>query len=284
VFTEHIQYLTFLPLPFVPAFISGMHPKAALDRAKEILLLLPPAEQLRLEYILIYLRAACHKNAGLNAESKMLVPFANGGRNPEFVNWCIQQIRAYYPGGAQNTQFPGGGQPAQGPIDFNAFGASLTNGLSTGMAAAILVAQQLATPLQATKAKEGWTALEQEQILKVMGRAANEDFLATVPSIWQEFIAEGKTADAVERVLRGRFRVDADDPDAPDVTPYISRRSALDIIAGRFAPQELTMEGVIHGIMPLAFVPRSGWEQHDANQDDEDEDRATFITTETPAG
>jgi hypothetical protein len=81
-------------------------------------------------------------------------------------------------------------------------------------------------------------------------------------------------------VLRGRFRRDTDDPDAPDVTPYISRRSAQEIVKGSFAPQDLTMEGTIHGIMPLAFAPRSGAEQYDAFQDDDDEDKATYISTE----
>jgi hypothetical protein len=93
-------------------------------------------------------------------------------------------------------------------------------------------------------------------------------------------ITEDKTALAVERVLKSKFRRDADDPDAPDVTPYISRRMASDIIAGQFAPQDLTMEGTIHGIMPLAFVPRSSVEQYEAFQDDDDEDRATYISTE----
>jgi hypothetical protein len=32
--------------------------------------------------------------------------------------------------------------------------------------------------------------------------------------------------------------------------------------------------------MPLAFVPRSGAEQYEALQDDEDEDRATYVSTE----
>jgi hypothetical protein len=36
----------------------------------------------------------------------------------------------------------------------------------------------------------------------------------------------------------------------------------------------------IHGIMPLAFVPRSAVDQYDAYQDNEDEDRATYISTE----
>jgi hypothetical protein len=34
--TQHmVQYLTFLPIPFVPAFIDRMHPKAALNQAKK---------------------------------------------------------------------------------------------------------------------------------------------------------------------------------------------------------------------------------------------------------
>jgi hypothetical protein len=93
-------------------------------------------------------------------------------------------------------------------------------------------------------------------------------------------VRDGKNMAAVERVLKSKFRVDADNPDAPDITPYISRRTARDILDGRFAPQELTLDGTIHGIMPLAFVTRSGAEQNDAAQDDDDKDRATYISTE----
>jgi hypothetical protein len=90
---------------------------------------------------------------------------------------------------------------------------------------------------------------------------------------------EGKTSNAVERVLKSKFRIDAEDPDAPDVTPYISRQTR-DILEGRFAPQDLTVTSTIHGIMPLAFAPRSAVNQYDAYQDDEDEDHATYISTE----
>jgi hypothetical protein len=113
-----------------------------------------------------------------------------------------------------------------------------------------------------------------------MGHLEGSDFGTVAPPIWQEFVSEGKTAEAVERVLKVKFRIDADDPDAPDVTPYISRQTARDILAGRFAPQDLTVTGTIHGIMPLAFVPQSAGEQYKAYQDDEDEDHATYISTE----
>jgi hypothetical protein len=108
------------------------------------------------------------------------------------------------------------------------------------------------------------------------------DFATTAPAIWQESVTEGKTANtnADKWVFRGHFRVDADNPDAPDSTSYISCWTPLDLIAGQFAPHNLTLEGSIYGLMPLAFVPRSGAELHDASQDNTDEERATYITTE----
>jgi hypothetical protein len=125
-----------------------------------------------------------------------------------------------------------------------------------------------------------WTPFQKEQVVRVMGLEAHHDFDVVAPPIWRDFLTDGKTADAVERVLRAKFRKDADDPDAPDVTPYISRRTAREIVKGSFAPQDLTVEGTIHGIMPLAFAPRSGAEQYEAFQDDDDEDQATYISTE----
>jgi hypothetical protein len=118
---------------------------------------------------------------------------------------------------------PMGSQPqaAPGGINFAAFGTSLSSGLSTGLAAAILAAQQLAHQLlQAASTKTDWTQIQKEQILKIMGHPENADFASLATSVWQEFISEGKTANAVERVLKSKFRIDADDPDALDVTPY----------------------------------------------------------------
>jgi hypothetical protein len=128
----------------------------------------------------------------------MLVPFANAGRNAKFTGWCLQQIRAYYPSTVPNLPPAAPGPATQGTIDCNAFGASITNGLLTGMAAAFMAAQHAAAPLQLAKTKEEWTDLMQEQIIKVMGKPANADFMAVAPSIWKEFVLEGKTADAVK--------------------------------------------------------------------------------------
>jgi hypothetical protein len=277
-----VRYLTFIPLPFVPAFIDGLFPREGLNRATEIIQFLPAADRAQFEYLSDFLRATCHRNTGANAESKMLVPLANPGRDALFIQWCVLQIMMYFPAISGSAQGLGPPPPPMGPggIDFNALGASLSSGLSTGIAAALMTAQQLAAPLQSAKAKEDWSPLLQEQVLKLMGLPADHDFITTAPPVWQEIVAEGKTMAAVERVLKSKFRVDADNPDAPDITPFMSRRTAQDILDGRFAPQELALDGTIQGIMPLAFPPRSGAEQNDAAQDDDDEDRATYISTE----
>jgi hypothetical protein len=189
-------------------------------------------------------------------------------------------MQAYYPQALLPNQGGGGPPPmAQAPMDFAAFGNSLSNGLSTGIAAAMAAAQQLAAPLQPTRSSTDWTDLQKEHIMKLMGLPAMGNF-SQVPPIWQEFLTEGKTTAAVERVLKSKVRTDPDDPDTPNVIPYISRRTAKDIVNGSFAPQEMTVESTIQGIMPLAFAPRSGAEQAEAQHDDDDEDFATYISIE----
>jgi hypothetical protein len=89
---HNMSYLAFLPMPFVPAFIGGLSPREALVRTKEIMMLLPVADQAKFNYLLEYLQAACHKSAGANAGSKMLLPLANPGRDPNLVQWCVQQM------------------------------------------------------------------------------------------------------------------------------------------------------------------------------------------------
>ena len=63
---EATRYFTFIPLPWIPAFIDGLHPREALRRAREIIGLLPVAKRGQYAYIENYLRAACHKAPGAN--------------------------------------------------------------------------------------------------------------------------------------------------------------------------------------------------------------------------
>jgi hypothetical protein len=70
---RQVRYLTFIPLPFVLAFIDGLLPRVAWNRAAEIIQFLPVADRAQFTYLFNFLRAACHKNTGANAESKMLV-------------------------------------------------------------------------------------------------------------------------------------------------------------------------------------------------------------------
>jgi hypothetical protein len=80
-----VRYLTFIPLPFVPAFIDGLLPREAANRATEIIQFLPVADRAQFGYLTDFLRATCHKNTGANAESKMLVPLASPGRDALFI-------------------------------------------------------------------------------------------------------------------------------------------------------------------------------------------------------
>jgi hypothetical protein len=114
------------------------------------------------------------------------------------------------------------------------------------------------------QAKGGLDAVSEGTSGQSHGLEAHHDFDMVTPPVWWDFLTEGKTADSVERVLRAKFRTDADNPDAPDVTPYISHCTAREIVKGIFAPQDLTVEGMIHGLLPLAFTPRSGAKQYEA--------------------
>jgi hypothetical protein len=146
---RQVRYLTFIPLLFVPAFIDGFLPRVAWNRAAKLIQFLPVADRAQFTYLINFLRAACHKNTGANAESKMLVPLANPGWDALFIQWCVLQIMMYYPNisGPTPAMAPPPALPAADGIDFTAFGASLSAGLSTGLAAAIINAQQLAAPL-----------------------------------------------------------------------------------------------------------------------------------------
>jgi hypothetical protein len=133
----------------------------------------------------------------------MLLPLASPGRDHNLVQWCVHQMATYYPGApARNPPTGFQSQAATGGINFAAFGTSLSSGLSTGLAAAILAAQQLAQPLQAASTKTDWTQIQKDQILKIMGHPKNADFAWLAPPVWQEIVSEGKTANAVERVLK----------------------------------------------------------------------------------
>jgi hypothetical protein len=59
------------------------------------------------------------------------------------------------------------------------------------------------------------------------------------PFVLSEILVEGKATDSVKRVLREMSRVDVDNPNALDVTPYISCCLSTDISKGRFAHQNL---------------------------------------------
>jgi hypothetical protein len=186
-----MPYLTFIPMSFVPAFIDGLGPWAALgceSTGNHPTLTSYPPGKVRLPHN-SHLRAACHKNTEANAESKMIIPMANAGsRSPDLLQWCtIQRLQMYYPGERLHTVPTDLGPTSpHGAIDCNAYGASLLTGLSTGLAAAILAAQNLAQPFQANKPKGDWSQLQKDQILKIMGQPNNNNFLTEAPAVWQK--------------------------------------------------------------------------------------------------
>jgi hypothetical protein len=117
-------------------------------------------------------------------------------------------------------------------------------------------------------------------IIKLMGRGEDADFDSVAPPIWAEFVSQGRTAEDIQQVLKDKFRLDPSDPNADDVTPVISRQSAKDIRACRFAPPMLTAETSIQGMMPLALSPRSELKQYADTLEEEDADITNLIHDE----
>jgi hypothetical protein len=279
-----IRYLMYIPQAWVPAFIGGLAPKTALDRAHELILVMPGPEQDQFGYVTDYLRATCQSPGGAEGRgSKMLVPLRDPGRAPTLHSWALRQLSSFYPSLR--------GRPARplaphqnGGMDLTAFGNSLAQGLSAGMSASLTTAAQgFATllPLPPAKPKEDWTPLQKRMIIKLMGRAEDADFDAVAPPIWAEFGAEGRSAEDIQRVLQAKFVLDPNDPDADDVTPSIARQTAKDIKACRFVPPVLTAETSIQGLMPLALSPRSELERYADTIEEEDEDRTNLVSDES---
>jgi hypothetical protein len=272
--------MTYISQVWVPALIGGRSPKEALDCIRELIHVMPAAEHRQFEYITDYLKATCRKLGGISTQrdaSKMVVPFANPGRTPALQGWASRQLTIFYPhlgGGPMHA--PGPDRPAMG---FTAFGDNLARGLTAGMTTA---AQGFAAlmPLPAAKTKDDWTPLQKRMIAKVIDKAEDADFEAVAPAIWTEFVAEGKTAEDIQRVLQENFRLDSNDPDADDVSPVISRQTAKDIKACRFVPTVLTVETCIQGVMPIALCPRSEMEQYMDALTEDDEDKATLVTAD----
>jgi hypothetical protein len=282
---KSVASVAYIPQVWMPAFVVGLTPKRALDRAKELQQLMLVAEQDQFDYVLTFLRFACQKGGGVaqREQSKALLLCSDPGRSPELHSWALQQLRSYYPtvavGGQAATP---GNQPLPG-VDLTAFGESLARGLSTGLTATFSTAAQgiqAFLPVQSTRTREDWTPLQRKTILKVMGKHASTDFDQEAPPIWAEFVSEGKSAEDIQRVIQDKFRRDPNDPDADDVTPFISRQTAKDIKACCFVPSSMTLETSIRGLLPLAMVPRTETEQYDETLDEEDDDRATLVTAD----
>jgi hypothetical protein len=77
------------------------------------------------------------------------------------------------------------GAPAQptGAIDFAVFGARLSTGLSSGLAAVLIATQQVTAPLQPTKTSSERSPMIKKKVLDLEG---HEDFLIDALPIQQE--------------------------------------------------------------------------------------------------
>ena len=93
------------------------------------------------------------------------------------------------------------------------------------------------------------------------------------PAIWDTYASEGRTVDAIRRVLKARFLVDPSDPDADATVPYFSKEVAGDIKAVRLVPEVLTSETCDRGLLPIALQPRT---DADIQSAIEDEDRESL--------
>jgi hypothetical protein len=126
-------------------------------------------------------------------------------------------------------------------------------GMTTGLSSLI----SAITPLVASKADAKWTNLQKQAILRNSGLPQGSDWnhLGRQP-IWNVYASEGRTVDAVQRVLASRFIINTTDPDLDDVVPIFSKEVASDIKAACFALVALTGETCDRGFLPIALQPR----------------------------
>jgi hypothetical protein len=123
-------------------------------------------------------------------------------------------------GELQPRIYPANGAPP-GPAGnpFAGFSATaltqaIQQGMATGMAG-------MAEGLAASTAGS-WTPLQQTAILKACGLPQGSTWNhPDRPQIWDEYKAEGRTADAIGNVLRAALAPDYNNPAQDDVFPYI---------------------------------------------------------------
>lgn len=116
---ENLGKVCYVPSTWVPAFIEGIHPQVAAERAQQLAQLFPPAEQPKFDYILKSTRAMCMKTSPQNPMSQMTILLRDiRRRSQNFVAWADRQMQYTYPTGHPprgGLPPPVAGQPVRPP-------------------------------------------------------------------------------------------------------------------------------------------------------------------------
>jgi hypothetical protein len=281
---QGVRRVMYLPVAWVPSFIDDIPPKVAWERASALQGLMEMADQAAFQPLVDWAKAACLKsgNTALGANNSQLsVPWRDVRPNQQFIGWATSQLANFYPGIYSAAGAPPGpaGNPFAG-FSVAALTQAIQQGMATGMAG---MAQGMAAlaPLQTASTAGSWTPLQQTAILKACGLPQGSAWNhPDHPQIWDEYEAEGRTADAIGNVLRAALAPDYNDPAQDDVFPYIPHQVAKDIKRCQFGgDQALTAETCDRGLLPVAVQPRSIADRMVADADEEEYDEVSFKTS-----
>jgi hypothetical protein len=279
---QDIRQVIYLPVAWIPAFIDDLPPKIAWDRALALQALMAAGDRAAFQPLVDWTKAAClKKTAAAQSGSQLAIPWREVRTSQLFVGWATSQLANFYPGIYHATGAP----PAPGGNPFAGFSAqalaqAIQQGMATGMAG---MAQGMAAlaPVQPASTAGSWTPLQQTAILKGCGLPQGSAWNhPDRPQIWEEYEAEGRTADGIGSVLRAALAPDYNDPAQDDVFPYISYQVAKDIKRCHFGgDQALTAETCDRGLLPIAVQPRSMGDRMSADADEEEYEEVSFKTS-----
>jgi hypothetical protein len=279
---QAIRQVIYLPAAWLPSFIEALPPKIAWERATILQNLMAAEDQATFQPLVDWTKAAClRKGTVTQGDSQLSVPWRDVRTSQRFVGWASSQLANFYPGIYPAMGAPPG--PAENP--FAGFSAeALTQAIQQGMATGMVgMAQGMAAlaPIQPASTSGSWTPLQQATILKACGLPQGSAWAhPDRPHIWEEYEAEGRTADGIGSVLRAALAPDYNDPAQDDVFPYISHQVAKDIKRCHFGgDQALTAETCDRGLLPIAVQPRSMGDRMIADADEEEYDEVSFKTS-----
>jgi hypothetical protein len=273
---QTIRQVIYLPVAWLPSFMDDPLPKVAWERASTLQNLMEAGDQAAFQPLVDWTKAACLKRGtAAQSDSQLAVPWREVRASQEFIGWATSQLANFYPGIYHLAAPPApGGNPLAG-FSAAALAQAIQQGMATGMAGMAALA-----PVQPASVSVSWTPLQQTTILKACGLPQGSAWNhQDRPTIWEEYEAEGRTADGICSVLRAALAPDYNDPAQDDVFPYIPYQVAKDIKRCHFGgDQALTAETCDRGLLPIATQPRSMGDRMIADADEEEYEEVSFKT------